>query len=179
MEGTHSTSMGEHRTVEVTAKGFEEKLNRLMSTRKDKLGQLTGKMNRMSELMHDGDHSNLQIVQTILIGEFNQIFGEFCELNNSVKVLLKDISDEEMNKDQDDWFTPKADAFYNFSETTEAWMKEVHLRIAEAEKLSEEVYPSDSVSVSGLLRTGEQAPQHILAKHRHLHLQLVSGLNWS
>ncbi|KAL7825760.1 hypothetical protein SRHO_G00334980 [Serrasalmus rhombeus] len=147
MESADSTSTVRSRKIKLTAKANDEKLQRVVSARKYKLGQLTSKMNQMVQLMDEGDDSNLQIVQTMLAVQFNKLFGEFCELNTTVKALLQQNSEDEMNEDQDKWFEPRANTFEHFLERAKAWMKEVHLRMAESEKHNEEVEPSGSVSV--------------------------------
>lgn len=136
----------ELRQVKMTEKALEEKTRNAINKRKAKLGQLTSKMNQMNWLMDDGDDSNLQVIQTILIVEFNKLFGEFCELNTSVKVLLSETSEDEMKMDQDGWFTPKADMSYHFTIKAETWMSKVHQRVAEAKRTNEEVKPEDSAS---------------------------------
>ncbi|KAL7878886.1 hypothetical protein AOLI_G00098600 [Acnodon oligacanthus] len=146
MESADSTTAAGSRKIKLTAKANDERLQRVVSAKKSKLGQLTSRMNQMVQLMDEGDDGNLQIVQTMLAVQFNKLFGEFCELNTTVKALLQQISEDEMNEDQDKWFEPRANTFEDFLERAKVWMKEVHLRITESEKHNEEVEPSDSVS---------------------------------
>ena len=47
---------------------------------------------------------------------------------------IRHISEQEMNKDQANWFESKADAFMDFAERAKTWMDEAHLRIVEATK---------------------------------------------
>ena len=53
---------------------FDERLRHAIFTQRDKLGQLMGKINQMRQLMDDSDDNNLQVVQTLLIVEFNKLF---------------------------------------------------------------------------------------------------------
>ena len=48
------------------------------------------------------------------------LFGEFCDLNISVKEIFHQLSEENMIKDQANWFEPKADGFKDFAEKAEA-----------------------------------------------------------
>lgn len=66
--------------------------------------------------MDEDEDSNLPAVET-LTAEFNTFLGEFCELNTSVKVLLNETS--EMDADQEGWFKPNANMFYNFAAKAE------------------------------------------------------------
>ena len=100
MESADSTTAAGSRIVKLTAKANDDRLQRVVSARKAKLGQLTSRMNQMVQLMDEGDDSNLQIVQTMLAVQFNKLFGEFCELNITVKALLQQISEK--------WFEPRA-----------------------------------------------------------------------
>ncbi|KAL6471900.1 hypothetical protein MHYP_G00205500 [Metynnis hypsauchen] len=150
MKSADSTTAAGSGKIKLTAKANDERLQHVVSARKSKLGQLTRRMNQMVQLIDEGDDSNLQIVQTMLAVQFNKLFGEFCELNTTVKALLQQISEDEMNEDQDKWFEPRANTFMDFLERAKAWMKEVHLRMAESEKHNEEVEPSDSVSAASV-----------------------------
>ncbi|KAL6483847.1 hypothetical protein MHYP_G00087190 [Metynnis hypsauchen] len=150
MKSADSTTAAGSGKIKLTAKANDERLQHVVSARESKLGQLTRRMNQMVQLIDEGDDSNLQIVQTMLAVQFNKLFGEFCELNTTVKALLQQISEDEMNEDQDKWFEPRANTFMDFLERAKAWMKEVHLRMAESEKHNEEVEPSDSVSAASV-----------------------------
>lgn len=110
------------RAVKVTAKAMEEKVKRAANLRKAKLAKLTGKMNHIRQLMDEGDDNILTAIETELTVEFNGLFGEFCDLNTSVKGTLHQISEEEMNKDQANWFEPKAAVFKDFAEKAKAWI---------------------------------------------------------
>lgn len=51
------------------------------------------------------DDGNLEVVKSKLAVEFNPIFGEFCELNVSVKWLFQLIvSEKDMSNDRQNWF---------------------------------------------------------------------------
>ena len=116
-------------------------------------------MNQINQLTDDGDDSNLAVVQTTLMVEFNKLFGEFCELNTSVKALLSGTPGEEMKADQEGWFTHKADMFHNFTLRAETWIRVVQQRIAEADRANEEVAPEDSASVVTVRKKkGSKAP---------------------
>ena len=94
------------------------------------------------------DYGNLEVVTKLAV-EFNQLFGEFCELNISVKGLFQQImSEEDMNNDQQYWFEPKANVFNYLIEQVDIWIGDVHRHMEEARKVNENVQPSDSISVA-------------------------------
>lgn len=110
-----------------TAKGMEDTLQRKINLRRAKLSQLTAKKNEMRHLMDDD--GDLEVVKTKVAVEFNHIFGEFCELNVSVKGLLQQIvSERDMDNDQQHWFEPKANLFREFSDQVGVWINEVQDR---------------------------------------------------
>lgn len=145
MEDDTDSATLEKRQVKPTAKAMEDTLQRKIGSRKASLAQLTAKKNEMLHLMDDD--GNLEVVKTKLAVEFNKLFGEFCELNISVKGLFQKVtSEEEMNSDQQYWFKPKADSFKDFSDQVDAWIEAVHRRMEEAREVNESVNPSDSIS---------------------------------
>ncbi|KAL4008773.1 hypothetical protein ACER0C_002625 [Sarotherodon galilaeus] len=147
MEDDKDSATVEKRQVKPTAKAMEDALQRKIGSRKAKLGQLTEKKNEMLQLMEDD--GNVEIVKTKLATEFNHIFGEFCELNTTVKGLFQQaVSGEDMDNDQQHWFEPKADAMRSFVDNVDAWIKEVHQRTKEAKMVDESVQPTDSISVA-------------------------------
>lgn len=94
------------------------------------MGELTVKKNEMMD-----DDAKLAV-------EFNQLFGEFCELNISVKGLFQQIMlEEDMNNDQQHWFEAKTNSFREFTEFRN-WIKYVHRSMEEAKKVNEYVIPS-------------------------------------
>lgn len=159
-EEEETATVGDAREVKVTPKAMEERLQRAVSSRKAKLAKLTGKMNQIRQLMDSGDDNNVTVIQTMLMVDFNRLFGEFCELHTNVKGLFQLISEEEMNRDQVSWFEPKADTFKDFAERAKAWIEEASVRVAEAAKCNEEVQPSDSVSNASVpsSKHGSKAP---------------------
>lgn len=147
MEEDQESATVEKREVKPTAKGMEDTLQRKIGSRRAKLSQLTAKKNEMLHLMDDD--GNLEVIKTKLAVEFNHIFGEFCELNVSVKELFRQIvSEKDMDNDQQHWFEPKANSFREFSEQVDVWINEVQDRIEEARKVNENFLPSDSVSIA-------------------------------
>ena len=131
--------------MEHKEESLEERLQRAVSTRKAKLAKLTGKMNQIRQGMDEGGDSSLTAVQSKMT-EFNRLFGEFCNLNTSVKEIYYHLSEEDMIKDQTNWLEPKADSFKEFAEKAESLIKEAQLRIEEATECNEAVQPSDSIS---------------------------------
>lgn len=150
-EDTQAATL-EKRQAKPTVKALEDALQRKIGSRKAALGQLTVKKNELLQLMDDD--SNVEVVENKLTGEFNELFGEFCELNTSVKGLFLQCSlEDDMNNDQQDWFEPKADSFKGFTEQVDGWIKDVQKRKEEAKKVDETVKPSDSISVAASKRS--------------------------
>lgn len=89
--------------VKTTAKSMEDTFQRKIGSRRADLIQLTAKTIQMLHLMDDD--GNLEVVKSKLAVEFNPIFGEFCELNVSVKWLFQQIvSEKDMSNDRQNWF---------------------------------------------------------------------------
>lgn len=157
-DDTHPATVGK-RQVKSTVKAMEDALQRKIGSRKAALGQLTAKKNEMLQLMDDD--SNLEVVENKLTGEFNELFGEFCELNTSVRALFQQCtSEEDMNKDQQGWFEPKANTFKGFTEQVDRWIKDVLKRKEEAKKVDESVKPSDSISLAASKRSKGSKASH-------------------
>ena len=79
MEEDTDTGTVVKRQAKPTAKAMEDALQRKISERKAKLGQVTMKKNEIIHLMDDD--GNLEMVKTKLNVEYNELFGEFCQLN--------------------------------------------------------------------------------------------------
>lgn len=147
MDNTKGESEEAHayrRQLKLTAKAMEEMLNRSVRTRKGKLGQLTGKMNEINYLMEDD--GNYHTIKPKL-ADFKDVLLDFSEINESVKGLMEQLSVQDSSDDQRVWYEPKAGAFREFIEKTEAWALEVHNRMEQAKLCDEEVTPRDSISV--------------------------------
>lgn len=147
MEEDKDCATVEKQEVKPTAKSMEDTLQRKIRSRRANLSQLTAKTIQMLHLMDD--NGNLEVVKTKLAVKFHLIFGEFRELNVSVKWLFQQIvSEKDMSNDQQHWFEPKANSFREFNHQENVWMNEVQGRMEEARKVNESVHPSDSVSVT-------------------------------
>lgn len=144
------------RVRKVTVKAMEEKLQRAINEHKAKLAKLTRKVKQMQQKMDEDGDDSVTAIQNKM-NEFNILLGEFCDLNNGVKRILHQLSEEDMHKDQANWFEPKANGFTNFAQKVEAWIKEAQLRSEEASKYNEAIRPSDSISNASLVKSCSKA----------------------
>ncbi|CAI5649405.1 unnamed protein product [Oreochromis niloticus] len=146
----------EPRAVKITPKAMEEKLQRVVNLRKAKLAKLTGTVKQVRQLMENECDASLAEA-TQLMKDFNERFGEFCDLNTNVKEVLQQMPEEDLTKDQEKWFEPKADSFKAFAETASAWIDKMAMRAVEAEKCNEDVNPSDSISNASVSKRSDKA----------------------
>lgn len=146
----------EARAVKITPKAMEERLQRIINLRKAKLAKLTGTVKQVRQLMENECDTSLTEV-TQLMKDFNERFGEFCGLNTNVKEVLQQMPEEDLTKDQENWFEPKADSFKAFAETASAWIDKMAMRAVEAEKCNEDVDPSDSISNASVSKRSDKA----------------------
>ncbi|XP_025763461.1 uncharacterized protein LOC112847046 isoform X2 [Oreochromis niloticus] len=146
----------EARVVKITPKAMEEKLQRVVNLRKAKLAKLTGTVKQVRQLMENECDASLAEA-TQLMKDFNERFGEFCDLNTNVKEVLQQMPEEDLTKDQEKWFEPKADSFKAFAETASAWIDKMAMRAVEAEKCNEDVNPSDSISNASVSKRSDKA----------------------
>lgn len=154
MDGDKDVATVRKQEVKATVTAMEVALKREKDLRAAKSGQLLAKQNELIDLMDDD--CNLEMVKTKLHVEFNHLFGEFCDLNISVKRLF--VSAEDMKSDQQCWFEPQANSFREFIEQVVTWIKDVHGRMQEARKVIDNVYPSDSISVAASQKNKKSKP---------------------
>ncbi|KAL4009499.1 hypothetical protein ACER0C_003351 [Sarotherodon galilaeus] len=146
----------EPRAVKITPQAMEERLQRVVNLRKAKLAKLTGTVKQVRQLMENECDASLAEA-THLMKDFNERFGEFCDLNTNVKEVLQQMPEEDLTKDQEKWFEPKADSFKAFAETASAWIDKMAMRAVEAEKCNEDVDPSDSISNASVSKRSDKA----------------------
>lgn len=117
---TDSTEeMESRRTVTVTEKAIEDKLHRLLGTRRGKLAGITTLMREVCSLITEA--GNLPAVQEIMQDEFKSIVLDFKEINGQVGGLLPA---DEREADIKNWFEPKMIVISGFTEETEKWMEQ-------------------------------------------------------
>ncbi|KAL3987991.1 21S rRNA GM methyltransferase [Sarotherodon galilaeus] len=146
----------EARAVKITPKAMGERLQRVVNLRKAKLAKLTGTVKQVRQLMENECDASLTEA-TQLMKDFNERFGEFCGLNTNVKEVLQQMPEEDLTKDQEKWFEPKADSFKAFAETASAWIDKMAMRAVEAEKCNEDLDPSDSISNASVSKRSDKA----------------------
>lgn len=132
------------RPVKLTDKAIEEKLHRLLSTRRGFLARLTTLRREVTSLIILAD--NLPTVQDIMKEEFNPVLQEFIKITELLGDLLPE---DEKNADINNWFEPKMIVIRQFTDETEKWIEQETLSLQQTnqEKQAEEkIDPDDSVS---------------------------------
>lgn len=129
------------RPIKMTEKAKEERLQRLLQSRKAKLAQLTSKSKEIEQLMDDSAH--IDIVRTKLETEYKHLYKDFCQLNHAVEEYM---SDEDYAKDQHTWFEPRVSSCERFINAVNRWMKQVAENAEQAIQCDLEVNPDDSIS---------------------------------
>jgi len=108
---------GHKRAPKPTEKALQEKLHRLLGTRKGKFGQLTTRMKEIDELMDK--NGNVYRVQELLQSGICNLQKELVELNDSIIPLM----DEEDIKVDQDWFTNKLMSVKAYVENSMEWVR--------------------------------------------------------
>lgn len=93
--------LGHKRAPKPTEKALQEKLHRLIGTRKGKFSHLTIKMKEIDELMSNNE--DVYRVQDLLQSDVCNLHKELVELNDSIIPLM---NEEERKVDQE-WFNNK------------------------------------------------------------------------
>ncbi|XP_077073702.1 uncharacterized protein LOC143724510 [Siphateles boraxobius] len=135
----------EKRVVKPTLKALEYSLQTKISSRRAILGKLTVKKNELHALMDDD--ANVEIIANELLAKYETLIKEFRKINADVKDLFCQIECvENLNTDQSDWFEPRNNEHREFVQEVNAWIQNAILRREEANKVSEQIHPEDSVS---------------------------------
>ena len=104
----------------------------LKGSRSAKLGVLTRKKNEITELMKDA--CNIEIIKTKMEDEFSKAYKELNELNDSVKSLL---SEDDVKRDQREWYAPRITSLNEFMNDVSQWMEQnITLGIGPADSIS-------------------------------------------
>ena len=136
-----------------TEKAKQEKLQKCIALRRERMGVLTSKMNELLPLLNDVQ--NLPHVKDVYKGDFACAYEEFFHFNNEIECLLPE---DERVVDQEAWFEPKRAGIHDFMNTVTKWiagqdqltmMKEFD----DENNLQDEVKPSDSASQVGVKDT--------------------------
>lgn len=132
------------RPVKLTEKATEEKLFRLLGTRRGVLSRLTTLRREVAGLITLAD--NLPTVQEIMNEEFNPAFQQFIEITEQLGDLLPE---DEKEADLNNWFEPKMIVIRQFTEETKKWIEQETLSLQQTNQenqAEEEIDPDDSVS---------------------------------
>ena len=133
--------------VKPTLKALEHDLQMKKSSRRAILGQLTEKKNELYALMDDD--ANVEIIAMELLAKYETLIKEISKINADVKDKLLQIEwVENLKADQRDWFEPRKNEHKEFVQIVDAWIQNAILRREEANKVSEQIHPEDSVSVT-------------------------------
>lgn len=133
------------RETKMTERAAEEKLHRLIQSRKAKLGHLTSQGNQIERLMEDD--ANVNMVKQKLRLDYQDSFGELCRINYSLEQFM---DAEEFQKDQSSWYKPNTSRMNGFIQYVEVWIKEVDEQAEQAKHCDADVHPFDSVSVASI-----------------------------
>lgn len=136
-----------------------EHVSKLKNARKGKLSQLTKRKNIMLQLMEDV--SGIQEVQENL-QKYTQLIAEFKSVH---KAYQEQLTEDDIKKDQCEWFEPKMTEINTFLSFVSEWLTGAS-KPSEAEpRVEEEVSAKDSVSqVSLKSRSSSVASARIFAE---------------
>lgn len=137
MDCDKDVAMVRKQEARARAPATEAMLKREKDVRAAKSGELRAKQKELIKLMYD--EANLETVKTKLYTEFNDLLGEFCDQNISVKRLF--VSAEDMKSDQQYCFEPQANSFREFTDNVVTWIKDVYRRMEDAKKAIDNVLP--------------------------------------
>lgn len=112
-----AVEMESKRMSKLTERALEDKLHRLIGTRRGVLARITGKRKEVDCLKSDAD--NLQKVQKLMHNDFNPLIVEFKKLSMQIEDLLPE---EEKDADVSNWVVAKMLVIRQFEEETEKWM---------------------------------------------------------
>ena len=111
-----SEDFGHKRAPKPTEKALQEKLHRLIGTRKGKFSHLTTKMKEIDELMSNKE--DVYRVQDLLQRDVCNLHKELVELNDYIIPLM----DEEERKVDQEWFTNKLMTVKAYVENSLEWV---------------------------------------------------------
>lgn len=115
----------QRRAPKPTEKAIDDKISRLIGSRRGKLSHLTGMMKTIDNLKLDG--SKVDEVEELLHDNFNKAFTEFEDINTTVVSLL---DEEEGQADQHNWYEPRTAPLRDFVENTENWCAAMRNKLA-------------------------------------------------
>lgn len=136
-EGVKSSAAGSEKEME-----DGEHVSKLKNARKGKLSQLTKRKNIMLQLMEDV--SGVQEVQENL-QKYTQLIAEFKSVH---KAYQEHLSEDDIKKDECEWFEPKMTEINTFLSFVSEWLTGAASKTVEAEPLKEEVEVSAKDSIS-------------------------------
>ncbi len=110
------SAMESKRVSKQTEKALEERLHRLMNSRRGVLGHITSKKNEIEKLMDDTD--NVDIVKTIM-RQLTKVICKFKDLTTQIGHLL---CPEERLADVESWYKPKLSYINEFVDKTNVWL---------------------------------------------------------
>lgn len=144
------------RPIKLTERVLEDKLHRLIRSRKAVLAKITGKTREIENLMSDDD--NLQKVQKCMDDDFCSMVTELEDVTYQMWDLL---SEEEKNADKTSWVEPKMQTVAQFAKDVEKWMDAVNKSKKEKEHLSATVDVNDDVTPEDSASQVSVKPSHI------------------
>lgn len=124
---------------------FGERLRRLKASKSAKLGAITRKRNEIKELMENV--SNVEVVKSKMENEFLKLCKEMEELNDFVHDLMSTQDAKEGEKDQVEWYKPKAAALKEFADEVTKWTAAAPVYVYEEKDVKSKIItPQDSAS---------------------------------
>lgn len=147
------TDVDHKRAAVPTERSFAEKVQQCITARRSKLRQLTTKSNQIERLMEDSD--NMIHIERKELTSYNKLYEEFIEMNQSVKLYLKE---EESETDQTYWFEPKLSSCQDFMRRVAIWIEDTKRHPDPVKTSERDITPMDSVSnVSVNQRSGRSS----------------------
>lgn len=120
------------RAPKPTQQAVENKISRLIGSRRGKLSQLTGMMKHIENLKLDA--LNVDVVEEMLHDSFHKAYTEFEDINAAVVALM---GEDEGQAEQHNWYEPRTAPVKDFVENTENWCAAMRRRSTDGSNASE------------------------------------------
>lgn len=133
---------GAKRAPKPTEKALQDKLHRLIGTRKGKFSKLTTKMNEIDELIQN--NGDVYRIQDLLQSDVCFMHKEIEDINDAIIPLL----DEETRKTDQEWFSNKVTAVNEYMEKSLDWVSRQRQKIEHGPETHSEVSLQDDINAS-------------------------------
>lgn len=136
-------------------RALRKKLQKYITARWPKLRLLTAKSKQIDHLMEDDWWQFDTYLIQKEIKSYKSFYEEFIELNQSVKLYLKE---EENKADQMLWHEPKVSAFQNFMKWAVNWIEKIKLHKDLVKTSEKDITPTNSLKCVWKQKSDKSSP---------------------